>query len=72
MEEKKQANVNVSLWQDAKSMIMSSHSSGLTKEQVELFNSLKVGDRLIIFPNNKRTQDNHPHFNLLKSNQRGK
>jgi hypothetical protein len=55
----------IGLWKNESGNIIS-HSKGLNKEQIELLQSLKEGDRLIIWTNTYKTKDHEPGFNLKK------
>lgn len=57
--------VNVAFWPQANGNFTDS-PKGLTEDQVKLFSSLKVGDRLIIFKNNPVTE-RHPTLSLTLS-----
>jgi hypothetical protein len=61
--DKKKAGIG--LWVNESGNIIS-HSKGLNKDQIELLQSLKEGDRLIIWANTYKTKDHEPGYNLKK------
>ena len=63
----KELETRISFWKNEANGMLSTHSGGLTDDQITLLHSLKTGDRLIIFPNTKREKNTHPHYNMLKS-----
>lgn len=44
-----------------------SHGQGLTEESLKFFRSLKVGDKLVVFENEVRDGERHPHLTLKRS-----
>lgn len=42
------------------------HKGGLSEEDIATLQSLKAGDRIIIFQNNKRSSEGAFHLKLLK------
>jgi hypothetical protein len=61
--EKKQYAPNVAFWAKETGNLMS-HGKGLTAEQVAFFQSLKEGDRLIIWSNNNNGDESKPTHSL--------
>lgn len=58
------ANKRVGLWQKPTGNLLS-HGKGLTEEEIKFLQSLKVGDRLIIWDNTKRNENtSYPTHNL--------
>lgn len=41
-----------------------SHGKGLTQDQVDALKELKVGDRLIIWKNDRKTDESHSDYAL--------
>ena len=58
------ANKRIGLWQKPTGNLLS-HGKGLTEEEIKFLQSLKVGDRLIIWDNTKRNENtNYPSHSL--------
>ena len=64
LEQEKKYETSVSFWATEQGTLHS-HSKGLTEDQVKMLNELKVGDRLVIFKNNKR-EERHPDYSMKK------
>lgn len=56
----------ISLWKKDSGNFMT-HRGGLTDDDITLLHSLKQGDRIIIFTNNKRGKESDYHLRLLKA-----
>lgn len=63
--------VMVGLWQTGRKGFSVSHKEGLTKEQVEMLHSLKVGDRLKLWVSKESEIANRPNFRVGKLADRG-
>ena len=63
-EEREMSVVKIGFWMSDSGKAMFSHSHGLTVEQIELLHSLKVGDRLIAFPNKNKEKASFPDLNI--------
>ena len=50
----------------AKDRALRSSTQGLTQEQIEFLQSLKVGDRLVLFPAKPDANKNYPDLSLTK------
>lgn len=62
----------ISLWKKPSGNILS-HGKGLTKEEIKFLHSLKVGDRIIIWDNSqKNNNENYPSHNLCLYEEREK
>lgn len=55
----------IGFWKKESGNIMN-HSKGLSEEQVKFLQSLKVGDRLIVYTNQVAEGENKPTHNLKK------
>jgi hypothetical protein len=55
----------IALWIKETSNLMSA-GKGLTEEEIQFLHSLKPGDRLIVFKNDKKFSENSPHYSLQK------
>jgi len=56
----------IGLWQKPTGNLLS-HGKGLSEEEIKFLQSLKVGDRLIIWDNTKRNENtSYPTHNLTK------
>ncbi len=58
-------NLRVNFWVN-KSGNLNSHHTGLSQEQVDSLKSLKVGDRLVVWQENKRRKETDPHYVLKR------
>ncbi len=69
--ETKVRQVMIGLWATGRKGFAVSHKDGLTKEQVEVFHALKIGDRLKLWSNDPSPIVNRPQFSLgtLEDNQ---
>lgn len=47
-----------------------SHNKGLNKEQIAFLQSLKEGDRIIVWPNSYKSAPHEPDFNLRLASER--
>lgn len=57
----------VGLYKNNETGTMLSHASGLSEEQIEFLQSLKPGDRLVLWVNSYKTAENKvPTHNLCK------
>lgn len=63
MSDNKSKKVGIGLWKNDRGNMLS-HSKGLTQEQVNFLQSLKAGDRMIIWPNSFKEKGHEPDFNL--------
>lgn len=61
----KKSGRGIGLWRNDSGNILS-HNKGLSKEQIEILQSLKEGDRLIIWSNTFKAKGIEPDFNLKK------
>lgn len=55
--------LQVSFWKKESQNLMS-HGKGLTQDQVDALKELKVGDRLIIWKNDRKTDESHSDYAL--------
>ena len=53
----------IGFWEN-KDKAFRSSTQGLSEEQIEWFKSLKVGDRLVLFPASGLESKNYPDLNL--------
>lgn len=56
----------IGFWQ-SKDKAFRTSTKGLSQEQIDFLQSLKVGDRLVIFPARGDESKNFPDLTLLKS-----
>lgn len=56
-------NLRVNFWVN-KVGNLNSHHQGLSQEQVDALKSLKVGDRLVMWEEKKRSKETDPHYVL--------
>jgi 2'-5' RNA ligase len=55
--------MNIGFWKTKTNNFCVSHHSGLTQEQIDEFQNLKVGSKLKLWISDKDTKY-HPHFTL--------
>lgn len=56
---------NIGLWLKESGNIMN-HSKGLTPGQVKFLQSLKAGDRVMLWANNPKPEETKPHYSFKK------
>lgn len=59
----------IGFWQ-SKDKAFRTSTRGLSQDQIDFLQSLRVGDRLVIFPAKGSESKNFPDLTLLKSEQR--
>lgn len=61
----------IAFWKKETGNLMSA-SKGLTEEEIKFLQSLKIGDRLIVYNNNIKEGDNRPNFTIKKYEKKDK
>lgn len=59
--------MKIGMWKTEKGSYLS-HSKGLTEEQVQYLQNLKIGDRLVLWVNDVREGEKGPNLTLARSN----